>query len=336
MENTVPTFPHRHSAHCESGVTANLLCAQGFEISEAMVFGIGSGLFFAYMPFIKVNFLPFTTFRVYPGGILKRVTARLGIKVKKQKFRNPEKSMRALDDLIAQNIPVGVQVGVYWLPFFPPAFRFHFNGHNMVVYGKQEGNYLISDPVWDTTVVCPHDDLMKARFSKGPLAPKGFMYYIQEKPENVLLEKVIIKGIKEVCNAMLKNPFPFFGIKGIHYLAKQIGGWPERFGEEEARQYIGQVIRMQEEIGTGGAGFRYLYATFLQEAAPILKNDALFKLAETLTDIGDRWREFAVCGARHCKKKVDAQTTYPQLSEILTDCAEREQKFFTALRAQVI
>ena len=34
-------FRHRHSAHCESGVTANLLCHHGIQMSEAMAFGIG-------------------------------------------------------------------------------------------------------------------------------------------------------------------------------------------------------------------------------------------------------------------------------------------------------
>jgi len=32
---------------------------------------------------------------------------------------------------------------------------------------------------------------------------------------------------------------------------------------------------MQEEIGTGGAGFRYIYAAFLQEAADFLEDDHL-------------------------------------------------------------
>jgi hypothetical protein len=34
--------------------------------------------------------------------------------------------------------------------------------------------------------------------------------------------------------------------------------------------FIGHLVRMQEEIGTGGAGFRFIYAGFLQEAAHLL------------------------------------------------------------------
>ena len=47
-------FTHHQSAHCENGVASNLLKNNGLNISEPMVFGIGSGLFFVYLPFIKV------------------------------------------------------------------------------------------------------------------------------------------------------------------------------------------------------------------------------------------------------------------------------------------
>ncbi len=57
--------------------------------------------------------------------------------------------------------------------------------------------------------------------------------------------------------------------------------------------YLGQLIRMQEEIGTGGGGFRFIYGAFLQEAAVILKNDELKGLSKEITAIGDLWRDFA-------------------------------------------
>ncbi|MBA4395138.1 MAG: peptidase, partial [Desulfobacca sp.] len=45
-------FNHRQAAHCENGTTSNLLRFHHLDLSEAMVFGIGAGLFFAFMPFI--------------------------------------------------------------------------------------------------------------------------------------------------------------------------------------------------------------------------------------------------------------------------------------------
>ena len=48
-------FAHQQSAHCETGVLSGLLSYHGLNISEALCFGIGSGLFFGYFPFIRVH-----------------------------------------------------------------------------------------------------------------------------------------------------------------------------------------------------------------------------------------------------------------------------------------
>src|SRR3972149_1055940 len=136
-------FKHRQAAHCESGVSSNLLSHYGVDISEAMAFGIGSGLFFAYLPFIKVNKLPLTTFRCEVGGIFNRGTRRLGLGLYLEKFRDPDEAMSALDRLLASGIPVGCRTGAYWLPYFPSAYRVPFILHNPVVFGKEVDGYVI-------------------------------------------------------------------------------------------------------------------------------------------------------------------------------------------------
>ena len=63
--------------------------------------------------------------------------------------------------------------------------------------------------------------------------------------------------------------------------------WPVKLGEKQAALNLGQVIRMLEEIGTGGAGFRFIYAAFLQESAEILNKPWLNDLSIEMTAIGD-------------------------------------------------
>ena len=79
-------FTHHQSAHCENGVASNLLKNNGLNISEPMVFGIGSGLFFVYLPFLKVNHAPAISYRTLPGQIFNKVANRLNLKIKRQKF----------------------------------------------------------------------------------------------------------------------------------------------------------------------------------------------------------------------------------------------------------
>jgi hypothetical protein len=71
-------FVHHHSAHCESGVTSALFRDKGVEISEAMIFGIGSGIFFGHLPFVKWVGLPISTYRSQPGAVFRKAAKRLG------------------------------------------------------------------------------------------------------------------------------------------------------------------------------------------------------------------------------------------------------------------
>ena len=327
-------FKHNHAAHCENGVISNLLTHNGFKISEPMAFGLGSGLFFVYLPFIKVNFAPALSFRPQPGLIFKRMSKRLGIKIKRRKFRNPKVAKEALDDMLAKNIPVGLQVGVFNLTYFPDDYRFHFNAHNLVVYGKEGDNYLISDPVMEHVTTLTSKELETVRFAKGVYAPKGQIYYPVEIPEKFDIEKAIKKSIKSTCSNMLA-PVPIVGVKGIRTVAKAIRKWPKKIGVKRTNHNLGQIVRMQEEIGTGGGGFRFIYGAFLQEAADILKNDALLDLSKEITDIGDQWRDFAIDASRLYKNRSVETDGYNKISDKLMYIAGREEDFYKKLKKAI-
>ncbi|WPD22998.1 MAG: BtrH N-terminal domain-containing protein [Candidatus Electrothrix scaldis] len=325
-------FPHTQSAHCESGAAANLLNWHGIKLSEAMTFGIGGGLFFGYFPFIRLNGLPLVTYRAAAGHILKRLSKVPGVRMFEKRFRSQEQAMAELDAALADSIPVGLQTGVYWLPYFPRALRFHFNAHNLVVYGKEGDDYLISDPVFPQSVRCPAVDLARARFAAGALAPKGKMYYLSQAPKHLDMPALIRQGIHSVCRMMLGSPFPLIGVRGIRFLAGRLERWPERLGKESAELHLGHTVRMQEEIGTGGGGFRFMYAAFLQESGKLLQDQALLEAASLFTEAGDRWRQFAVMAARICKGRGTADDTYPAMAERMRICADLEEQAFRRLK----
>ncbi|MBG6130143.1 hypothetical protein IWQ47_001774 [Aquimarina sp. EL_43] len=327
-------FTHHQSAHCENGVVSNLMKHNGFNVSEPMVFGIGSGLLFCYIPFLMVNHAPALTYRAMPGFIFKRFAKRVGIKIKREKFKNPQNAKARLDENLNKNNPVGLQVGVYNLVYFPDEYRFHFNAHNLVVYGKKEDSYLISDPVMETVTTLTAKELEKVRFAKGAFAPKGHMYYPIDFPKELALEKAIVKGIKQTCREMLA-PVPIVGVKGIRTVAKLIRKWPKKKGTKVANHYLGQVVRMQEEIGTGGGGFRYIYAAFLQEAGKVLKNDTLIELSTEMTSIGDSWRDFALDASRIYKNRSAKDDAYNDVAMQLEDIANREEVFFKKLKKAI-
>ena len=333
--NTKLDFEHKQSAHCENGVVTNLLRFYGIELSEPMVFGIGSGLFFSHMPFLKVGGIPVTSFRPLPGIIFKRISKRLGITFEKHKYRNPAKAMKALDANLEKEIPTGMLVGVYHLTYFPDPYRFHFNAHNIVAYGKQENNYLISDPIMAQYETLSYDELLRVRYAKGTFAPKGHMYWVKNIPKELDIEGAVIKGIKHVCKHMLTIPVSMFGVKGIRFLSKKLRNYPKKLGARKAAAYTGQIVRAQEEIGTGGAGFRFMYGAFLQEAADVLNKPVLRELSFEISEIGDQWRAFAIIAGRIVKNRNKADESYDKAADLLLTIADKEEAFFKKLQESV-
>jgi hypothetical protein len=323
-------FPHTQSAHCENGVVSNLMKFQGYDFDEPMVFGIGAGIFFSYFPFLKLYGIPVTSYRILPGAIFNRFTKRIGIKVYAKTFSDQQRAVRELDDTLARGIPVGMLTSVFYLTYLPEAYRFHFNAHNIVVYGREGNEYLVSDPVMETVTRIAADDLLRARFAKGLPEPKGKMYYPIVLPKSYNVEQAIWKGIHQASFDMTQIPIPFLATKGVRYLAKRMRDWPN-MGNKKATQWLANVIRMQEEIGTGGAGFRFIYAAFLDESAQILNEPKLFDLSRQLTITGDRWREFAYYAGRVCKNRKTDTLSFAELSDILMDCAAQEEVIFGQL-----
>ena len=215
-------YQHKQSAHCESGVASNMLSHYGCDITEPMAFGLSSSLTFAYIPFVKISGMPLIAYRMPPKSIFKGLQKTIGLKMHYQKFSNEDKGMQALDDALAEGHVVGLQTSVYWLPYMPEGMRFHFNAHNLLVYGKDGDDYLISDPVFENVCRCPAKDLKKARFAKGALAAKGLMYYPTHVPEKIDYNALIKPALTRNYRIMNQKMLPVIGIKGIRYLGKNI------------------------------------------------------------------------------------------------------------------
>ncbi|HEY9045184.1 MAG TPA: BtrH N-terminal domain-containing protein [Ohtaekwangia sp.] len=324
-------FNHKQSAHCESGVVSNLLRFHGMEFDEPMVFGIGSGLFFTYLPFVRVNGIPGVAYRIWPGQIFKRFSDRLGIKIERKKFSNPAKAMDELDRMLDKGQPVGMLTSVFFLDYLPAAYRFHFNAHNIIVFGKENGRYLVSDPVMETTTEISYEDLARARFAKGMPEPSGRMYYPIQVPGDFSVEKALWTGIKQTSDHMTRIPMPLVGTKGMKYLAGRLRKWPERIGDRKAILWLGNLIRMQEEIGTGGAGFRFIYSAFLDQASRKLNTDKLADLSRQLTKSGDQLRDFAYYAGRVCKNRKSDTKTFAELGDMLEACSQQENAIFQEL-----
>lgn len=333
---------HQPAAHCENGAISTLLRYYGIELSEPMIFGLASGLFFVHLPFIKMSGMPVTAFRTFPGVFFKRITKLLGIKTETRRFLTQKQAMKALDHvLIDQKTPVGCVVGMFDLPYLPPEYRFRFNGHNICIIGKDEktNHYCVLDSNATQKVTISREDLMKVRFATGGTYPLlGQMYWIKSVPEQLPdLKALVLKSIRKTCWFMVSQPdfIHIAGANGILYLSRRIRNWEKTMGARRAKLNLAQVIRMLEEIGTGGAGFRFIYGAFLQEAAEKTGLTFLNDYSVRITEIGDLWREFAYKASRIIKKRADENYTYDDLADLLQVIGDKEKVFFKELSEAV-
>ncbi|MCE6992556.1 BtrH N-terminal domain-containing protein [Dyadobacter sp. CY323] len=334
IDSQTDAFRHVQTAHCENGVTTALLRYHGLDfMTEPLAFGMGSGLFYIQIPFLTVNNGPAISFRTMPGAIFSRTCKSLGVEVTRKKFSSTAAAESFLDKKVQEGVPVGCQVGVFHLAYFPKEYRFHFNAHNLIVYGQEDDRYLVSDPVMEDVTSLSKPELTRVRFAQGPLAPKGHIYF----PNKItpitddIIRKGIIKGIRRNVRDMLRIPGNFAGVDGIRHTSNHIRKWRDKLGLKKASLYLGQIVRMQEEIGTGGGGFRFLYGAFLEEGAAYLQDDRVATISEDFTKAGDMWRASAIKMAGVYKGRLTEQKDFEEIADMLLDIRLVEKEAFQKL-----
>ena len=335
----ITNFEHHNTAHCETGVVLNMLNFYGVRMSEPMIFGISAGYFFVYAPLSKGDRgVPLLGFRTFPGTIKKNAFKKLGFKIGTKRYfkSQKEKAMREMDELLAAGTPVGNKVGMFFLPYMPQEIREHWNVHQFCVINKEDDEYTVSESLYGIKKISSKD-LKKVRFTEGHFKPRGEMYWVKEKPAALPdLSTLIIEGMEKTCRNMLNRysiPMAaYYGVHGIVKLSEHMRNLEARLGEK-APVFLAKIIRYLEELGSGGAGFRFIYSAFLFEAAEILNKPKLKDFSIEMNNIGNLWRGFSVEGGRKLKKRNNI--SYGELADKLLVIATAEKDFFTDLKQYI-
>ncbi|HEX7510512.1 MAG TPA: DUF4872 domain-containing protein, partial [Chitinivibrionales bacterium] len=114
--------------------------------------------------------------------------------------------------------------------------------------------------------------------------------------------------------------------------AKKIHTWPRLARDSDHLSHgLMKINLLLEEQGIGGAGFRFMYATFLQEASKLLNNQACADLSKRMMTNGDRWRDISLVAARMGKNRDFAPQRFADLSAMILERADEERRLFTEL-----
>lgn len=335
----IENYPNERKMNCETGVMVNMLEYYGIKFSEPMTFGIGGGMCFLYFPWMKMNGYDMLILRTRPFSVVSHFSQRMHLGFHMETFGNDrDKAQKALDDLVAQNIPVGVVVNLMGLPFLADiGIRLDFNGHNLTVIGKEGRDYvLVETHEMRTTDDYPRLDeakLTDARFRPGFATPHGKLFYLDplqaEIVEKTDLRPAIIEGMKETCHNMLAIPLRWFGCKGIHTFAKAVRRFDKKLSQEQINKMFFWYYTMIEQGGTGGAGYRYMYSSFLKEAAPLLQSDVIDECAATIGKAADCWRKFTIGCNRYIK---NANITLNEMADAIDEAGQYEYDTFINIK----
>jgi hypothetical protein len=281
---------------------------------------------------------PVFDMRNKPGDLRVFLGKRLGIKFAAQKFRGPAAAKSALSGLLDRGIPAAVQVDMFYMDYIPRFMRVHFNAHFIMAVGKEGDDFIVSDCYYPTLSKVSADSLDKARFAKSDFAPRGFMYHPRSIPdrEGVDLKKAILQGIRQSAFNMVRVPLPFLGVKAIRRFADSVPTWGVYArNSDELSHALMSIHLILEERGTGGGGFRFMYATFLQEAAEVLGRPEFSEMSKTMMTNGDRWRDISLFVARIGKNRDFEKEKMAAVRDMIMARADEEERIFKMLLTMV-
>ncbi|MFD8887225.1 BtrH N-terminal domain-containing protein [Streptomyces erythrochromogenes] len=279
----------RGMQHCETTALGMLLRHEGLDLSEPMLFGLGSGLSFIYWDSKSMG-LPFLGGRVKPFELTRNLTARLGLELLVSETTSPRKAWQNVAAPIDAGRPVGLQLDSYHLDYF--STKVHFGGHVVAMYGydEQDAHLVDTDPQGGA-VSTSLASLARARAERGPMTAKNRSFTITAPVGLTPPRDRIVPAIKTCADAFLHPPIANLGHRGIAKAAEQVPKWLQR--SANPREDLPQAAVLMERAGTGGALFRNLYRDFLAECAQLIDNSHLRTGHTLYTEAAVFWTEVA-------------------------------------------
>ena len=292
-------YRHQVASHCETGSVRNLLNHGGLDVSEPMVFGVGSGLMFIYIFFAKgPSGFPLIGLRNRPGLVVKTLGKSCGIDLAAEKHRSVSAAIDRASELLEQGVPVAVSIDMFYMRYLPVFLHVHTPAHFVILVGREGDRFAVSDPYHETIAELELADLEAAWDTNAPLALDNYLCYVRSVPEAPDWKDTARRAIVRTCKKMLLPPgirrlFPFFGVLGMRLYAKKMLQWPRQYRGPMLREGIMYNAVGFEDQGTGGGAFRLMYGAFLHEVADLYGSEEVAGLAAQMVRHGQDWRRLS-------------------------------------------
>ncbi|MGY1900602.1 BtrH N-terminal domain-containing protein [Nocardia gipuzkoensis] len=322
---TVIDIDARATQHCETTALGVLLRHQGLDLSEPMLFGLGSGLSFIYWDSKNMGF-PFLGGRVKPFELTRNSASRLELELLVQETTSPRKAWENVVAPLDAGRPVGLQLDSYHLDYF--GSKVHFGGHIVAMYGYDDRDaHLVDTDQQGGTVSTSLTSLAQARAARGPMTAAHRSFTVTAARNLSPARGQIISAITACADAFLNPPIANLGYRGIEKAGKLVRTWLQR--TDNPQRDLPQAALLMEKAGTGGALFRNLYRDFLAECTELFDSRHLRTGHELYIEAAMLWTEVAALITK-AGEAGDAESLV-QAGAILCDLARIEHEAMQAL-----
>jgi hypothetical protein len=286
---------HRPGRHCASSAIRDLAEYYGLGFDEPKCFGIGAGLGLWYL---ENNHLPASRMiHVRSMDIEAQFFQRIGVPFAWEQFDAHQKSEDRLLEHLGQGRPALIQTDIFYLPYYNS--RTHFPGHLIAVWGYDAARQLffVSDTEREGIQKVPFDDLKKARFSGGGIFElNGNLFAPASLPVPDNMPQIITSAIIHNSQVLNDRSMRFQGLAALERWREELDRWQTFDDWQWTARLAYQVI---EKRGTGGGGFRLMYAEFLNAAIAMIPEISSLGLPDKMSAAAEAWQElaFALKGA---------------------------------------
>ncbi|MEV7796437.1 BtrH N-terminal domain-containing protein [Streptomyces sp. NPDC087512] len=315
----------RGMRHCETTALGVLLRHEGIDLSEPMLFGLGSGLSFVHWDSKAMGF-PFLGGRVKPFELTRNLATALGLDLLVGETTSPRKAWQNVAAPIDAGRPVGLQLDSYHLDYFRT--KVHFGGHVVAMYGYDDQDaYLVDTDAQGGAVSTRLAALARARAERGPMTARHRSFTVTAPGGPMPPEDRIVPAIKACAEAFLNPPIANLGYRGIEKTARHVPKWLER--GENPREHLSRAAVLMESAGTGGALFRNLYRDFLAECAQLIDSSHLRTGHRLYAEAATLWTQVAALIAA-AGESGDAENLV-RAGSVLRDLSRIEHEAMRAL-----
>ncbi|MFF5894592.1 BtrH N-terminal domain-containing protein [Streptomyces argenteolus] len=315
----------RGARHCETTALGVLLRHEGLDLSEPMLFGLGSGLSFIYWDAKNLDF-PFLGGRVRPFDLTRNLAGRLGLDLRVQETTSPRKAWADVTAHVDAGRPVGLQLDSGHLDYFTP--KVHFGGHVVALYGYDGHEARLVDTAQQGGAVTTNlTGLARARAARGPMTARHRSFTLSVPRTAPPPESRIVPAVTACAAVFLDPPIANLGHRGIEKAAKLVPTWLRR--TDDPRRDLPQAAFLMEEAGTGGALFRNLYRDFLAECAQLVGDRHLRTGHALYTEAATLWTEAAALIA--AAGELGDEQDLVRAGNVLRDVSRVEREAMRAL-----